>query len=473
MKRKRAYITLWDAANVHKHTTMLNWWHDVHRLDFQCDGPSTCVTDLGTTVPKKMKSDMPFMTTFSVGIKPTKLQKTKLNEMLRVNNQAYNYCNWLVNQKDFKPKHFDLQKVVKRTHAKDIPEDLRLTNNDWYFDNKMTCIKNTSCKNYATMYKSTQTNQKKVKVALKDKDIKFLREGSFQIPKDYVRFLTEKDTDNVNIRSRSIAIMTTNFGSKKNIKEKFLKLSKPIGKLPPINHDVRITKRVNGKFILQIHCDPMFTRKQTEETPDAMCGIDPGGRSFNTIFDPSNVKCYQVGIENDKAQIKIFQNQIDRSQFHLQKAIEKKHFQAKEDRITQLKKLHYKLKTFVHHIHLTLSSELVASYKHVALGKISVSRIVKKDRPNPLHRKSNRELLCWRHYQFRERLLNRAVGTDCNVIIQNEAWTSKTCGKCSYRNDVGSSVTYECSKCQYQTHRDVNGARNILLRSLDLFPFNN
>ena len=476
MKRTRSEITLWEAANVHKHTTMLRWWKDIHRLDFQCDGPSTTVSDLETTVPKKMKIDTntPFMTTFSVGIKPTKLQKAKLNEMLKVSNRAYNYCNWLVNHKDFKPKHFDLIKVVAKTNATDITEDLRMDNNDWYFDNRMTTIKNTSCKNYATMYKATQTSQKKKKVILRDKDIQFLREGSFQVPKLYVRFLKEKDTDNVNIRSRSIAIMTTNFGSKKNIKEKFLKLSKPVTKLPPINHDVRIKKRVNGKFVLQIPCDPTYTRKQIEITQDAMCGIDPGGRSFNTIFDPSNVKCYQVGIENDKAQIKLYQTEIDKAQFYLQKAIKKKHRQAKQDRITHLKRLHLKLKTFVHHIHLMLSSELVANYKHIALGKIPVSQIVKKDRLNHLSKKSNRELLCWSHYQFRQRLLNRAAGTDCNVIIQNESYTSQTCGRCGYRNkNLGSSLTYECPKCNYETHRDVNGARNILLKSLDLFTFQN
>ena len=469
MKRQRSEITLWEAANVHKHNTMLRWWNNVHRLDFKCDGPSTTVSDLDTNVPKKMKidTDKPFMTTFSVGIKPTRQQKAKLNEMLKVSNRAYNYCNWLVKEKDFKPKHFDLQKVVAKTNATDIDDDLKMDNNDWYFDNKMSMIKGTSCKNYTTMYKSTQTNQKKKKVVLRDKDIQFLREGSFQVPKMCVRFLKEKDTNNANILSRSIAIMATNFGSKKNIKEKFLKLSKPVSKLPPINHDVRIKKRVNGKFILQIPCDPMYTRKQIKETQDAMCGIDPGGRSFNTIYDPSNVKCYQVGIENDKIQIKIYQNQIDKAQFRLKKACKKKQRQAKQDRITQLKKLHLKLKTFVHHIHLTLSSELVANYKHIALGKIPVSQIVKKDRLNHLSKKSNRELLCWSHYQFRQRLLNRAAGTDCNVIIQNESYTSQTCGRCGYRNkNLGSSLTYECPKCQYETHRDVNGARNILLKSL-------
>ena len=82
--------------------------------------------------------------------------------------------------------------MVERTNETDIPQDLRMSNNDWYFDNRMTNIKGTSCKNYATMYKSRNLIRKKVKVILKDKDIQFLREGSFQIPKDCVRFLTEK-----------------------------------------------------------------------------------------------------------------------------------------------------------------------------------------------------------------------------------------------------------------------------------------
>ena len=97
MKRKRSDITLWDAANVHKHTTMLNWWKDIHRLDFKCDGPSTCVSDLDSIIPKKIKSDTPFMTTFSVGIKPTKHQKAKLNEMLKVSNRAITIAiGWLM-----------------------------------------------------------------------------------------------------------------------------------------------------------------------------------------------------------------------------------------------------------------------------------------------------------------------------------------------------------------------------------------
>ncbi len=93
---------------------------------------------------------------------------------------------------------------------------------------------------------------------------------------------------------------------------------------------------------------------------------------------------------------------------------------AQDDRISQLKKLHLKLKTFVDDIHLKLSSELVKSYRFVALGKIPVSQIVKKDKPKHLNKRANRDLLCWRHYAFRQRLLHRAAETDCQVIIQDE-----------------------------------------------------
>lgn len=60
------------------------------------------------------------MSTFSVGIQPTSKQKQTLNQMLKVKNQAYNWCNYLVAEKNFKPKQFDLQKIVSKTNSNDI-----------------------------------------------------------------------------------------------------------------------------------------------------------------------------------------------------------------------------------------------------------------------------------------------------------------------------------------------------------------
>ncbi len=159
-------------------------------------------------------------------------------------------------------------------------------------------------------------------MSLRDKDTRVLREGSFQVSKNYVRFLKSKDTSDAKLRDRSIAIMPANFSSTlKNVNERYLRLSKSITKLPPIDHAVKIKKRVNGKFVLQIPCDPSYTRRVSTEEPDAICGIDPGGRTFATVYDPTNANAFQVGLEEDKKSVmRRWHNKIDETQWHLKNA---------------------------------------------------------------------------------------------------------------------------------------------------------
>ena len=88
------------------------------------------------------------------------------------------------------------------------------------------------------------------------------------------------------------------------------------------------------------------------------------------------------------------------------------------------------------------------------------------------HKKMNRAVrrgfLAWRHWAFKERLLFKAHELGCKVLIADEAYTTKTCGKCGQLNDdVGGSRTFTCP-CGYIADRDHNAARNILLRYLTL-----
>ena len=39
-------------------------------------------------------------------------------------------------------------------------------------------------------------------------------------------------------------------------------------------------------------------------------------------------------------------------------------------------------------------------------------------------------MLSWAHYQFRQRLVAKAEELGVHIIIQNEAYTSKTCSWC-------------------------------------------
>jgi putative transposase len=71
------------------------------------------------------------------------------------------------------------------------------------------------------------------------------------------------------------------------------------------------------------------------------------------------------------------------------------------------------------------------------------------------------------HYKFKQRLIQKAQYTNCRVVVCSEAYTTKTCGLCGkINNKVGGAKVFDCRKCGATQDRDVNGARNILLRNL-------
>ncbi|PKY54705.1 hypothetical protein RhiirA4_548356 [Rhizophagus irregularis] len=51
------------------------------------------------------------------------------------------------------------------------------------------------------------------------------------------------------------------------------------------------------------------------------------------------------------------------------------------------------------------------------------------------------------------------------MIIQNEAYTSKTCSWCGNIQKIGGLKMYKCKNCDIEID-DINGARGIFLRAL-------
>jgi putative transposase len=52
----------------------------------------------------------------------------------------------------------------------------------------------------------------------------------------------------------------------------------------------------------------------------------------------------------------------------------------------------------------------------------------------------------------------------------DESYTSKTCTNCGVMNDVKDSERYECKSCKIEIDRDLNGARNIMLKGIQSLP---
>lgn len=71
------------------------------------------------------------------------------------------------------------------------------------------------------------------------------------------------------------------------------------------------------------------------------------------------------------------------------------------------------------------------------------------------------------HYSFRERLKYKCTLHNVNYIEIDESYTSRTCGNCDYyKKDLGAAKVFNCDSCKIIIDRDVNGARNILMKYL-------
>jgi transposase len=81
-----------------------------------------------------------------------------------------------------------------------------------------------------------------------------------------------------------------------------------------------------------------------------------------------------------------------------------------------------------------------------------------------------RAACAWSHHAFRQRLQWSAFRRPGkHVLAVDEAYTTRTCGLCGTLNhNVAAAKVFRCvdPQCGVQIDRDVNGARNILLREL-------
>ena len=70
------------------------------------------------------------------------------------------------------------------------------------------------------------------------------------------------------------------------------------------------------------------------------------------------------------------------------------------------------------------------------------------------------------HYKFQSILEQKAKEYNVEVNIVNESYTTMTCGKCGILNkNVGPSRIFNCLDCGVSIDRDLNGARNILIKN--------
>lgn len=86
--------------------------------------------------------------------------------------------------------------------------------------------------------------------------------------------------------------------------------------------------------------------------------------------------------------------------------------------------------------------------------------------------KTVRKMLQWAHGRFLQRLQWKApfLGTTL-AVLDSEAYTSKTCSNCGHlHQQLNSKEHFHCPHCSFQTGRDLNSAKNMILRSASRSP---
>ena len=106
---------------------------------------------------------------------------------------------------------------------------------------------------------------------------------------------------------------------------------------------------------------------------------------------------------------------------------------------------------------------LTENYKTVVTTTFGVSDMVNKDK-RKIKTDTVREMQLLSFDKFKNKLVDRGERRGCDIKIVEEEYTSKTCGNCGTLGAPDKDRILRCKGCRKSQKRDVNGARNIMIK---------
>jgi transposase len=220
-------------------------------------------------------------------------------------------------------------------------------------------------------------------------------------------------------------------------------------------HACRLTwNRHKNIFILHVPVDRQIKHIDREE----YCSLDPGIRTFMTLYDGSRTTDF--GVKEPK-QIKELLTRMDKL----------KRFKGKRWYKKFCNRINARIQGIRDDLHWKTALDLVRRYDNILIGNMSTIGIVRRD-TSKLSAMTKRICYALSHFTFKLRLKAKAEEYDSCVNIIDEHYTSQTCGVCRHRHrKLGGAHVYKCpqTSCDFVWGRDQNGARNIALKHFGLF----
>lgn len=360
-----------------------------------------------------------------IRIYPTKTQIKTFREWSGLQRWVYNQC---VN------RHKENQKNKKTTTLKDLRENIINTKN---FEKENTWVKEYD---YDLRDEAVRDFMKNLKSNL-------AKGGKFELE---FRSLKQQNTTGF-----SLSVLKKKWNKKRGFYSKVFKPSELEShqKLPDsLPSDSRLIKNSLNQYFIAIPIDIKSCDNQTKR--DSMIFLDPGVKNFVVGYDP-NGKVVIWG-ERDVARIARLLHHKRKLQSFVKK--EKKNKRRKRLRMALLR-IGNKINNLVTDLHKKLSKFLCLNYKKIFLPRLNFHNFKK------LNKKSKALMSSYRHCEFLDKLKDKAISYGSKVFEVNEAYTSKTCSNCGYiKMDLSNSNIYNCNSCNISIGRDINAAKNIMLR---------
>ena len=121
------------------------------------------------------------------------------------------------------------------------------------------------------------------------------------------------------------------------------------------------------------------------------------------------------------------------------------------------------LRTLIRDVRHKITSRFVSTCKAKKVETIVIGDLKHIRQSIDYGKKMNQKLHQWSFAEMTRLITYKAKAVGIKVDSQDEAYTSQTCPSCGHRKKP-SKRTYKCSECQWQGHRDVVGASNILTK---------
>jgi len=214
-----------------------------------------------------------------------------------------------------------------------------------------------------------------------------------------------------------------------------------------INNDCRIVKRFHEYWLLV----PVPMVCADKKPPVNYSGVDPGVRTFMTSFGNNGCLEYDFNdseIKKIDAKIRKYTDERTKKPTRVYKA--------------KLVKMEQRKKHLVDELHWKTINHLLKRNDFLFYGNIKSHDIVKDGKNRTL----NKGMHNLKFYTFKQRLLFKATERGKQVYVVNEAYTTQTCSFCGNTYKGETSKVYHCSQCKRKIGRDVNAAKNILMKGI-------